>query len=293
MPSRDWIARVAIGVVLALAALGVLGTLSYQQHRKDESERAAAAEPDTSGVQQKCALISSFEAFIACVAEQTKAEHAQQHAEADLRAQNEMAVWTAGMFVFAVLAFVTGGIGVALLLLNLLQIEEQSQIIREQFIAERRPWLKVSVSISEAEIRGKAEPNVFLKVCIKNIGLSPAYRVHFDQPARLCNESDGPASLLQRSIESYRANPWATGFAMLPGDKESDIALLKLTRDRDSKTPAQSKHVIGWVAFSLSPDGPPHFTPICQRLFWLASEGEVVSADEIRLSPSTLGIGPD
>jgi hypothetical protein len=281
-------------IVLALiTGASVWGVLSYQHAREQESERTAAAESDTARVQQQCAFLATFEALIECVAEEARAERADQQAQADLRAQNEMASWAFGLFVFAILAFVTGGFGVILLLLNLWQIEEQSRHIREQFIAENRPWLKVKTSLSEASVAEKKEPKVFVKVEFENIGQSPAYRVYVSKQLQLCDPSEEPAEILQRSMREYRLVGDDPGFSMLPRDRESSIFLLRLTRDGDSQSPAQNKHLIGWIAYRFSPNGEIHFTPISQSVFWLASEGDDVNVEDVRLSPSALGIGPD
>ncbi len=100
--------------VLGLSG-GVLATVLYHNQIRDEGERAANTTAEQAQVYEGCRYVAPIASLMTCVAEGTKAAYDQKHTNADLHAQQEVAAWTFGMFVFGVLSFVTSGLALAAL----------------------------------------------------------------------------------------------------------------------------------------------------------------------------------
>jgi len=114
MFGKHWIARTAL-LSIGFLFISAIAIINYDLSNRDRAERAANYQSEHSDYSFDCKGIAPASERTACLANARRAEQQRIYTHADLRAQQDMAVWTLGMFWAA--AF-----GVALTLAALMAI---------------------------------------------------------------------------------------------------------------------------------------------------------------------------
>lgn len=184
---RDGIIYTAIAVAIVVIFAVVGWVLVDQNARQNEREQANRARTDYSEVRVECEAEATLVAKLECLIEKAAVTHQQKHNEADLKAQDDVASSTAGLFWVGIIGLLVsvGGIWV---------IYETLRETRNMTVATRH--------IGEAQIRAYVRPSTFhIKMSpngykpimsLKNSGQSPSGYVSFAGTAQVGDENTRP-----------------------------------------------------------------------------------------------------
>lgn len=212
MPSRPWIAGVAIGLALASAALAqepsdpVLerepvpeprqeqGTATGQENGGEEQQPPADITPVLQGIEAAIRDLIAEE-------DQNQREREEQREITDLQAQQDMALWAKAMFWAAVASVFLTGAGVYLIYRTLLytrdaaiytgtaataaeraakSARDANELNRQAINAQERGTarqLRAYMHVSNAMIRESSPGDRVVHLGIKNYGQTPAHDV--------------------------------------------------------------------------------------------------------------------
>lgn len=157
---------IAIGIVASLAVATCLSL--YVNDQAYARQNAAKAGRDYANYYADCARAfhPGFD-IVDCMVEQAKAEHEEKHAEANLKTQQDVALWSLILMILGVVGAFLSAAGVALLIWT---FREQ----RKLTITQSRAWVGL-LGFKSTPIGTEEMPNGYLiKFEWKNTGSSPA-----------------------------------------------------------------------------------------------------------------------
>lgn len=191
MPSRY--RRIVAAVVVTVAAIGppaLIAGVAFLEHeeRGQQRTKAGATYSDYTDAQEYCAHdgVLPGPQMTTCAIERAHARYGYEHDQTDLRAQQEVAVWTGGLFWLAFLGYLTGVLGLALLYANLQQVNKANRLQRlatdaaVRAASSDRAWiLRDMIEYGDAlDITfddSKIERGFFCSIGWRNCGRSPAH----------------------------------------------------------------------------------------------------------------------
>lgn len=210
----------------AILALSVPWAL-FQVYQSNHADQAAKATDDQSKARQQVFEICQQQpgAVAAnCFAQAHQTYPEDQRSEYDLEAQQDMAEWalfSAVIGAFGALASLGAMIGL------FITLRDQ----REQFAAERRPW----VQIKKFELRRTSwstDGLVFhYEAELQNVGQSPAVEVFADCDAFCDLDFDEPVRLQSAMREKWRASSHVESGAIFPNDSFTKAGSIKIGYD--------------------------------------------------------------
>lgn len=144
MSNSRWFNRITLALA-SLVAIGLSGWAALDYHGQGERERKAAAKAHSEYAdhQPKCINLPSLTARLECVAEEAAASHEEEHTEADLRAQLDMATWAFTLMLFSAGGFLTSIGGIVLVYQNLVATREIGQNQARAFVSATQASLRV------------------------------------------------------------------------------------------------------------------------------------------------------
>lgn len=173
MKSRGWgLMLTALAVVLATLFLGTVTKVvvdrtytersNYQEMRN--SPPAASGDERMRG--SACDLLEDHTEIVSCARAEAITDLRTQRESLDLRAQQDMAAFSHGLFLFAALSFWIGGLGVAALVWTFVEQRKLTQ-------NESRAYVKVG----EGSLHLDPTYGLLYRVRIKNYGKTPAVQI--------------------------------------------------------------------------------------------------------------------
>lgn len=120
-------AALVAAFTLALGALVAVPTLVAHGDRELERANTGATRTDYSEIQKQCASdgVLPGPQMTTCLIERARAAYENEHDQADLHAQQDVAVWTGGVFALGVLGYLVSAVGLAFLYANLQMLQRQ------------------------------------------------------------------------------------------------------------------------------------------------------------------------
>jgi len=169
--------RLLVGIA-GLGLLGLLGwvvsaTLSVKRINDQETQQATRRYEHYARDYLNCLSVTTEATLADCVRKKDEAAKDHEYDAGDLGAQQDMSTWTYGLFWLGVLGFIPGGIGLLLLVENVLVVKDQ---MRE---AERvsRNQSKAYLAASSCRLTWEKDGHPKLHITYKNGGVTPAVRV--------------------------------------------------------------------------------------------------------------------
>lgn len=193
MLKRDRRLVATLGIGTASAALLVVLSLSaYQSEQAIERDAAAKARHDYGAYQRDCErLVPPGPMVVDCMIEQAKTAHGEQHAEADLRAQQDMSSWALVLMWLGSVGTLMSAAGIFLVYRNLVETREIGQNQTRAFVHATEARLYVFLPANKLRAFGNPRMDHSVVVTFVNTGATPA--VDLDAAAKLWVEQTGRA----------------------------------------------------------------------------------------------------
>ncbi len=131
MPAA-WMVRAGLGLVLGATVIVALWTLLDVDARSGKREDARNARAEYAEVQPRCVGSETFRGMLRCMVEEAAANHEQRHNEADLKAQDDVAGATVGLFWLGVIGVGISAVGIWFLYANLQAVRDELSENREK-----------------------------------------------------------------------------------------------------------------------------------------------------------------
>lgn len=175
---------VAIGLLL----IGFIAfNIAYSKGYQTADERHAAEYADYQAAQrdrEKCLAEPTVEKALECYEEANNAPRDAKRSEQDLDAQREMANWAESMlWATLLLGLLSLGVGVAGIIFVRRTLDANlsaNKSASEQFAAEHRPWLDISIDNTVPNsgfIFTSSGAQTWIKMILKNVGHAPAIKI--------------------------------------------------------------------------------------------------------------------
>jgi hypothetical protein len=183
MSRRHWLgygSSVALGIAVIIASV-VVTLFCYHQKQTAQRHEAAAAHQERAinQAREACRNVGSFVDRMNCVTREIEANAYEKHADYDLDAQQNMALWALGVLIVSGWGLLVTGAGVVYVALTLQANRESVKaayaaidVTRKIGVAEASPY----ISIIDSKIIAKGEGGE-AHFSVKNFGQTPAYGV--------------------------------------------------------------------------------------------------------------------
>ncbi|MGP1274200.1 MAG: hypothetical protein ACQRW7_02130 [Caulobacterales bacterium] len=172
-----WIAGIAlVALVLGLSFWGATSSLNYIRQNQESQNAAADEYARYASAKEICGTIIPLAARPSCLAERIDTNHQQQHAEADIQAQLDMASWTYAILWVGIVGIVVSVVGIALIFETLRETRTLTIETRRIGEAQVRAYIS-SDGFAVKLLAGEAGEIQAVKFIprIKNTGQSPAF----------------------------------------------------------------------------------------------------------------------
>jgi hypothetical protein len=199
---------------MAVTVAVTLLTYSAQRERKAERENAAVYNPDAADIERSCIYATTREQIVHCLRQATDAGREARERQADLRAQQDVAAISIGIFWFTALGFVTSAAGLVALVWTFREQQRLTQHVSRAY-----------VEALEASVDYFADWAITIRVVFFNSGDTPATDVRITghlryMPGQLKSQTQAPPDELipfELHTVSY-VGPHLTeyGFGIIP-----------------------------------------------------------------------------
>lgn len=250
----DWYQRASLG--LAIVFVLIVGGLLLKQHCDGGRCYYRSAE--------KVAYEAALRALLTEPPHrQTNPERGEWRAEADLRAQRDMARWAKWMFVSSSLGVIATALGVV-------YVARTLKLTRELALGEQRPWLGEKSEFVSVDIAEGDDVTLSVNVLVRNSGQQPALHVVvrvFEVPD--AGVAAVPESMKSALVRHVRGDVEVAGQTIFPNSEElfSRWVFLRL-RASDSHTDFRG-YIGGWIEYRFHGSDTPHLTPFLYNIGYI------------------------
>ena len=218
----------AAAIFLLISGFGLsLWVYQSQQSQRRIDASADAAKQAPYNTDSRCwDVFFALDHSSQCIPKQPAPGDDKSYSRADLNAQQDMSAWAFGALIFAAVQTFLSAASIILLLRNLGQVNEQNrlqlasldkadltfQLQREQFLAERRPW----VAVERVEAAGPFEYQEVhnrwqtqIGFVLRNVGGSPAQEVRvYGREERPFRNGHFDQAEIRKKIEAGDLEEW-------------------------------------------------------------------------------------
>jgi hypothetical protein len=230
MSRSDWLRYgTLVALIIAVIAATIWTLREYKQDQAQQRQEASAYDSERADQQgyDPCLLDTGFIDRLNCFLRELKTQRADKRAEADLKAQQDMAAWALALLIVSALGLIVTTAGVLLVLWSLklaresiAKAAEANELSRQAMFANQRPWIpypKIKLDSDLSYTKNGACFSILLE--FRNSGRTPARGVHIERS--VFQLGSRPYTTEQQSMiaEAKARMPLKDGATMFSDDK--------------------------------------------------------------------------
>ncbi|MDV6330194.1 hypothetical protein [Asticcacaulis sp. 201] len=259
MSKGDWNLYAAIGIAIAIIAVGVLG---HESNNKSQNRNA----PTAIHVELKSTSTRSaaFPAKYSYSCQYPK-DHDDTVLCIELRSSelagtaNDIALVS---LVVAILGTIGTLIGILFVWFSLRDARVAIKLTQEHFEVENRPWVKITPAVaSQIYIANGGSFQVNIDVTVENVGRGNAFNVRILSFRDYIVDGDFILAEMQEAIQEREGAESSNRRTLFQGEKFTRQIAYRVGTIMDNQIEFTTRVLTGWVEYQFSPKGSRHFTP--------------------------------